>query len=526
MTKQATLRGSLRPQPPGTRVAAVDGRQRVTVSVYLRRNTAMPAVDVEALGALPPAKRKYLTADQFRQVYGVSDDDVAAFRAFAAQHQLDVIEVNPTTRRVQVSGTLDDLTAAFGAEDLAIYEHDNRRFRARSGVLSIPDHLKDVIEGVFGLDNRRLARSYRRRLAHAMTPPQFSYFPTDLAKLYKFPDSSGDGQCIGLFEFGGKYSSAVLNQYCTMLKVPAPQLADITVHEPSPADRDDPGAIGEVMLDLQVAAAIVPAAKLAVYFSVFTQQGWIDAIQQAVADFEHNPSILSISWGNSEDGPGSAWTGMGIRLVNDAFQAAAARGITICCASGDDGTADDITDRLAHADFPASSPYVLACGGTRLEAAHDVISREVVWNEPGGGGAGGGGISALFEVPSWQQSMSVPASANPGGRAGRGVPDVSGLADPETGYKVLDNDGKALSLVGGTSATAPLWAALVARLNHLLGAHLGYFNPLLYAQAGKGVLRDITDGNNGAYAARVGWDACTGLGSPDGERLLAALKGG
>jgi kumamolisin len=194
-------------------------------------------------------------------------------------------------------------------------------------------------------------------------------------------------------------------------------------------------------------------------------------------------------------------------------------GVTVCSASGDSGSTDGIGDGRAHVDFTASSPHVLACGGTRLEAGDGSISREVVWNA--GGGATGGGISDVFPLPSWQSSAKVPPSANAGGRHGRGVPDVAGDADPATGYQVRVDGQDAV--FGGTSAVAPLWAALVARINQRLGKPIGFLNPVVYSAAGQSALNDITTGTNGAYNAAKGWDACTGLGSPDGARLLAAM---
>ena len=203
-----------------------------------------------------------------------------------------------------------------------------------------------------------------------------------------------------------------------------------------------------------------------------------------------------------------------------AFQAAAMLGITVCCASGDNGSSDGIKDGRAHVDFPASSPHVVACGGTRLEASKGAISNEVVWNAAGGG-ATGGGVSDVFALPSWQSAAKVPPSANPGGRRGRGVPDVSGDADPATGYQVRVDGTDAV--YGGTSAVAPLLAALVARIAQRLDSPVGFLNPVLYGAAGRSALHDVTKGSNGAYKASKGWDACTGLGSPDGAKLLRVL---
>ena len=173
-------------------------------------------------------------------------------------------------------------------------------------------------------------------------------------------------------------------------------------------------------------------------------------------------------------------------------------------------------------DFPASSPNVLACGGTKLSATTTTILNEVVWNEPGDG-ATGGGISDVFPLPNYQESAGVPPSANSTKNTGRGVPDVAADADPTTGYSVRV-DGQD-TVIGGTSAVAPLWAGLVACLNQGLGKPLGFLNPTLYALTSQtGAFRDITSGNNGSYSAGPGWDACTGLGVADGSKLLKAVS--
>jgi kumamolisin len=214
---------------------------------------------------------------------------------------------------------------------------------------------------------------------------------------------------------------------------------------------------------------------------------------------------------------------------DQAFQAAASLGVTVCCAAGDAGSGDQdpangTPDGLAHADFPASSPAVLACGGTRLVASGGAIKQETVWNDNPVNSAGGGGVSDFFPLPAWQQAAGIPPSANPGAHVGRGLPDIAGDADPSTGYRIRV-DG--LNLVfGGTSAVSPLWAGLIALMNQRLKQPVGYLNPLLYGPlAGTGVCRDVTAGDIGAYKAGPGWDPCTGWGSPNGAALLAALGG-
>jgi kumamolisin len=282
-------------------------------------------------------------------------------------------------------------------------------------------------------------------------------------------------------------------------------------------DANPQGDDGEVMLDIEVAGAVANGASIAVYFAPTSDRGFIDAVNAAIFDRVHRPSVISISWGLAESG----WTQQAMTAMDQAFQSAAAMGITVFCASGDDGSRDRVNDRRAHADFPASSPHVVACGGTRLESVASTITSEVVWNDSNG--ATGGGISDFFGLPDYQAGALVPRSANGDGRVGRGVPDIAGDAAPESGYAVRV-DGTDL-VFGGTSAVAPLWAGLTALINQQLVDPVGFVNPILYEQliVEADVTRDITSGANGAYRADSGWDACTGLGTPNGENWLAAL---
>ncbi|MBV9180611.1 MAG: peptidase S53, partial [Acidobacteria bacterium] len=159
---------------------------------------------------------------------------------------------------------------------------------------------------------------------------------------------------------------------------------------------------------------------------------------------------------------------------------------------------------------------------TKLTLSDSSIASEQAWNELSSNeGATGGGVSEVFALPNYQQNANIPAAPN--GFSGRGVPDVAADADPQSGYSVLV-DGNA-TVIGGTSAVAPLWAGLLARINQGLGKNVGHLNPLLYSSSGESTFHDITAGSNGEYAARPGWDACTGLGTPDGNALYLALGG-
>ena len=227
------------------------------------------------------------------------------------------------------------------------------------------------------------------------------------------------------------------------------------------------------MLDIEVAASVAPKAKIVVYFAPNTDQGFLDAITQAIHDTVNKPSVISISWGQAESG----WTDQAMQQFDQAFQAAAALGITVCVATGDNGSGDNVNDGAAHVDFPASSPNALACGGTTLNATASSIESEVVWNDLPNGGATGGGISGEFPLPAYQQNAGVPPAVGTG-KTGRGLPDVAGDADPNTGYTVrVDGED---TVIGGTSAMAPLWAGLIALLNQSLGHPVGFLNTTLY----------------------------------------------
>jgi kumamolisin len=514
------LPGSERTILPGARqVGSVDPNEHIEVSIYLKsRSNTNPAA---VLQDQPLQQRQHLNRSEFAALHGADPEAIAKVEAFAHEHDLTVVDVNHARRVVVLSGTAAMMNTAFGVE-LTCYEHPGGTYRGRSGHVQLPADLVPVVDGVFGLDNRPQANPHLRRLeAEAgVRASTTSYTPPQLAKLYDFPTQlNGQGQSIAIIELGGGYRSSDLRTYFMRLGIPQPKVVSVSVdrgrNSPSTANSAD----GEVELDIQVAGAIAPSAQIVVYFAPNTDQGFLDAVTTAIHDVRYHPSVISISWG----GPELDWTAQAIQAMNQAFQSAAALGVTICCASGDNGSSDGVTDGKAHVDFPASSPYVLACGGTRLESANGQVTSEIVWNNPSGG-ATGGGVSDVFDRPSWQAAAGIPVSINPGGRVGRGVPDVSGDADPETGYQI-QVDGN-LYVFGGTSAVAPLWAGLLALINQKLGKSVGYLNPLLYQTlAQTGALRDVTSGNNGGYPAKPGWDACTGLGTPDGAKLLNALTG-
>jgi kumamolisin len=522
------LAGSDRAPLAGAReVGPANPNETVDATIRLRsRAGKKPIIDPEEF-TKPVEKRKLYSREQFAQEHGANPADIARVEKFAQEYNLKVKEKSAPRRTVILSGTVSAMNKAFGVE-LKRYDHPGGEYRGRTGQIHLPADLHEVVEGVFGLDNRPQAKPhFRRRHARAgarAATVNVSYTPVQVATLYDYPTSvDGTGECIALVELGGGFNPTDLNNYWSQLNLSkTPTVSAVSVGNGSNSPTGDPsGPDGEVMLDIEVAGSIAPGARIVAYFAENTDAGFLNAITTAVHDTTNNPSVLSISWG----GPESSWTQQAMTSMDEAFQSAAALGVTVCVAAGDNGSSDGVTtDTLNHVDFPASSPNVLACGGTTLEASGNTIASEVVWNELANNeGATGGGISDVFPLPSYQASANVPPSANPGGRVGRGVPDVAGDADPSTGYDTLV-DGQS-GVIGGTSAVAPLWAGLIALINQEMGKPAGFINPLLYQNVSEDETNDITQGNNGAYSAGHGWDACTGLGSPIGTAVEASLSG-
>src|SRR5271155_4261344 len=524
--KRIDLPGSERTLPPGSRkIAPCDPQEQIQVTVFLRRSGSPKQFpDVTKIGKLPPAQRQHLSRAQFAARHGARPTDIKKIRAFAAQNKLKVVEVSRPRRSVLLSGSIDNFTHAFGVE-LNNSQPSTGTSRMRSGSIQIPASLSGIIEGVFGLDNRPQAKPHFRirkqsQNAARANAASASFNAPQVAQAYDFPaNTTGSGQTIGILELSGGYSATDLATYFKNLGIKTPRVTAVSVDGGTNSPTGDPsGADGEVELDIEVAGAVAPAAQIAAYFAPNTDQGFIDAVTTAVHDATLKPSIVSMSWG----GPESSWTAQSRDALNSACEDASTMGVTVLAASGDNGSSDGTTDGTPAVDFPAASPFVIGCGGTKLTISGGAIGSEQVWNETAADeGATGGGVSEVFALPTFQQSAGVPKASN--GFVGRGVPDVAGNADPETGYNVIV-DGQP-SVIGGTSAVAPLWAGLLALINESLGANVGYVNPLLYAAKAEATFHDITSGNNGTYSAGKGWDACTGLGTPNGTALLTALGG-
>ncbi len=520
--KRVVLPRSKRSEPENARhIGRTDPQQPISVSVIVKRKNPL---DVQAL------RGKILSREQFDARYGADPASFEALRGFARQHGLAVDEASSSLSRrtLMLRAPAQAMERAFGVE-LHDYEPTAagkrgrgkvaaRRFHGFTGTVSLPQLHAGLVDAVLGLDARPVAKPHFRYLKELKkkrkpaAPEQEQpepFNPPQVAELYDFPaGATGAGQTIGILELGGGYNTSDLETYFQGLGLTPPTVTAVSV-DGGTNSPGDPDVDGEVALDIEVSASIATGAKIAVYFTTNTDQGFIDGITTAVHDTTNSPSVLSISWG----GPESTWAQSSITALDDACQSAAALGVTITVASGDNGSSDGVSDGQNHVDFPASSPHVLGCGGTELIGSGTTIESETVWNDGTQGGASGGGYSAVFAAPTWQTGVEGFSGTM------RGVPDVAGDAAPESGYNILV-DGEQ-EVVGGTSAVAPLWAALIAIINQQLGKPVGFVNPTLYPDEDD--FHDITQGNNGSYSAGPGWDPCTGLGSPNGQEIAQAL---
>jgi len=551
--KHVSLEGSKKHRLHNAQIAGEVPSGEFQVTVMVRRQKPLPDAAVSAKVKLH--ERNYMSRHDLATKYGAAAADLEKVAAFAQAHHLRVVEKDAAKRHVILSGTAQNYNQAFGV-DLKMYKSAETTYRGREGDIKVPESLRGVVTSVTGLDNRPFAKPHFRihrgsaraasagahNVAHphaAAAPVPAGFSPVQLAQIYNFPVTTGAGQTIAILELGGGFRATELNTYFQNIGVqPPPKVAAATYagggkNSPGtdPFAQDNPDV--EVALDIEVAGAIAPGANIVVYFAPdASDQSFLGAINAIVHDTTNNPNVVSISWGGPEDTAEAQFQSE----FDQILQAAAQIGMTVCVAAGDSGSADYASndtnwDGKAHVDFPASSPNVLACGGTLLTASGTSISSEVVWHDGPNDGTGGG-VSRVFPQPSYQTPVEQQAAVDPAGPIMRGVPDVCGDAAPGSGYQVLcdgqsfPDASQGVPPVGGTSAVAPLWAGLAARLNQALGKPVGFLNPAIYAiPSSAAAFNDITSGNNGDYSAGPGWDACTGLGSPSGQNLLVALGG-
>lgn len=529
------LPGSKRGRDPfAKKIGDVDPKLKIDVTVGLT-GPKLPGAD-EYVG-------QTLTPGEITEKFGARQEDADKVAKALKKFGLKIDSVSLPARSMKVSGTVAAMEAAFKPGLVMMASTRQGDYRGRQGALQIPAEIKGLVTGVFGLDERKMAR---RKAVTAATAAKAAALapltPADLEQRYNFPAGDSQGQEIAIAEFGGGYFAEDMTAYCNKFQRPVPKVQAISVDAPAytlqqilalpkkqRADELDTSI--EVMMDVEIIAGLCPGASISVYFSTFDQGGWVDLLNTVIAA---KPAVLSVSWGLAEDDPG--WSANAVAVITERLNVARLLGITICVSAGDDGSGDQVDDGAGHVDFPAASPFTLAVGGTMLVKSASKVNEVTWWEAPGrrtgtGGGATGGGVSVVFPRPSWQTVQIT--SINPKAIDGRVIPDISALAG-EPLYDLVFV-GKAQPN-GGTSASAPLWAALIARINAQLPPpkQQRFLTPLLYQKAGasplgKIAMRDVTSGNNTStppgkgYKAGPGFDAVTGWGVPDGMKLLNAL---
>jgi kumamolisin len=527
--------GSRRPADrDAVRVAPIDPNSVFDVTIILN-GPKLPGPDEQAK----------LEPEDLLNKYGATQAEADAVAKSLERYGLKIDSVSLETRSMKVSGPAKGMRGAFKADLSLMRSPDQGEYRGRHGTYSIPAQLKGIVKAVVGLDERRMAR---RKAGHKRVAAAASQLapltPADLEQRYNFPTGDCAGQKIAIAEFGGGYFASDAQAYCAKFGRQAPNITAVSVDAPAytlqqimalpkkqRAEALDDSV--EVMMDVEVIAGLCSGAEISVYFSPFDQGGWVDLLNAVIAA---KPAVLSVSWGLAEDDP--EWAANAITAISDRLNMLRLIGVTTCVSAGDDGSGDQIDDGKGHVDFPGSTPFVLAVGGTMLTGSGASVAETTWWESPGrrnnaGGGATGGGVSTKFQRPNWQ-TVRVP-SINSGSIDGRVVPDVAALAgEPLYDLVFVGKD----SPNGGTSASAPLWAALIARINARLpgSKQQRFLAPLLYAlgpsnqPVGKLGSRDITSGNNASfpkpgkgYKAGPGFDAVTGWGVPDGAKLLSVL---
>jgi len=523
-------------------IGKVDLKEEITITIGLR-GPRLPGPN-EFVG-------QRFKPEELEEKFGARDPDVNKVKEFLNKYDLEVEEPLLAARSMRVSGTAKAMERAFKPDWAIMRSPGQGDYRGRQGTIYIPAELKGIVTGVYGLDKRRMAfrRSGAAAPAGAGTAKR-SLTPKKIERLYKFPAGDGEGQSIAIAQFGGGFFEDDLIAYCNRFRKSTPKVQRVPVGAPAYTLRDilnlrDPDLRKakleqsfEVMMDVEIIGGLCPKASISVYFSTLDQSGWVNLLDKVITA-DPTPVALSISWGFAEDD--KQWSRNAIRAINDRLNIARLLGITTCVASGDDGwKCGVVDDDFGHVDFPSCSPFVMGVGGTMLLQS----GKEVAWNEvPAtdvdghkyGGGASGGGVSGYFQRPAWQKNVQV-SPLNKKKFKGRVVPDVSALAgEPYYYFRFLDMDWPE----GKTSASAPVWAALIARINAKLlpEKQQRFLTPLLYKELAKGIsvgkasCRNIEIGNNAVYhchpgngyKAGRGFDAVTGWGVPDGKKLLECL---
>jgi len=513
----------------------------VLISIYLRRDRHENGMTLQQYAdAVIAGTQPILDHDAFVYQFGSVEDEVNLVKDWATANGLTVTEAESGTATVKAQGTAGRMNQLFGIV-LETVTDDTRTYVTHSGDITIPSEINDVVLTVLGLDNLITMSSYAHLDTSYVDENGFidptlisSPTPVDLAQAYQFPRIAGNnvvqgsGTCVAIVELGGGWTTQNLTSSFGRIGLPNPTVVDISV-DGGVNNPSDANGSGEVMLDIYCVGAAAPSAKIAMYFAPNSFQGFIDCITVATNDTVNNPSVISISWGTTD----TNWSSLNRGLFDSALQASIVKGITTFSATGDYGVRAINGAATYTVQYPATSPYQIGAGGTVISINNDyTIASETAWGTAGGTYAGGGGVSTLYSVPAWQTAFTAKNYPTPSVAitlSGRGIPDVSAMA---TGYSFYYSASNTFGTFLGTSAVAPLLSAMMARINCVskstTNGRIGYVNTQWYA-AQTTAFTDTTVGDNHGgnpvgYVATVGWDACTGMGSPIGTKLAALYQ--
>ncbi|OOG56070.1 choice-of-anchor D domain-containing protein [Polaromonas sp. C04] len=571
------LPGSERPQVPGSvLVGPVDGDEKIAVTVRLRPRAQAPGDhDFEHWQQTPPNQRRFLSSDEYMQAYGADQKEVDALADYFRSKGLHVSTKDAGRRRIVVEGTAAKFNAAFAitlnmyrapwrhaprpvpdqdgkqVPGSAIAEHLHRGFE---GPAHLPAELIERVSAVLGLDNRRMGSPAATGTGD---PPNANYLSPDaVARLYDFPNTGAAGKTIGIFEDannGAAYLHSDINAFIASLPTgynTPPVLTDIGLlgytNNTGSVTSSPTGGVGECCIDVSIAAAVAQGANINVYFTDDSEAGWEAFLDRAVFPpaGDNPPSVLTASWVpflSDEQAGNPATAGTFANVISGLLSSAAMRGITVFMAIGDWGSANQVLDGQCHVSYPSADPWVTACGGTIVGniSASPTQFQEFVWSDANQLAspfqsfpyvATGGGVCNNFPMPAYQTAAGVLPISNNDGNARRGVPDVAGMI-AMNGFFFAGAGGPGQYGFIGTSLVAPLYAGLVAVIVKWLARDVGFLNPTFYTH-GPEICHDVRFGNSESgnpapdapvYTAGPGWDACTGWGSIEGFRLLAAL---
>jgi kumamolisin len=532
-----------------TRVGPTDPMQAITITLSLAGQS--PADLARTIAGIvdpnSPDYHHYLTPDDYAKRFGASaavqarvEDALRAARFAIAPHPAG-------STLVSASGTVGQAETLFGVKLDNYRDAGGTVYYAPESGPHLPPAMAGVVISVLGLDNRPLVHRASARTIPQTHPAPQVLGPSQLATAYdikslKDAGLDGSGQTMAFAEIDTfkRKDIETYDKYCG-LDCPngtgstLPPVEEVKVDGGADKAKD----VSETTLDIEVVHAIAPQTHLIAYEGPADFGGLTHTFAKIVKD--NRAQVVSISLGGCEPAIVQA-NDLGtpyLNTLNTIFQQAAAQGMTVLVASGDEGAytcqRNDPNDNSPSISLPADNPYVTAVGGTALFVNNDGGSYgyEAGWEGPLEGSGGGGGVSVGYSIPSWQ---SGPGVSNQYSTGMRQVPDVSAAADPLTGYKIYDSTSgcsgtDCWTAVGGTSAAAPLWASLVVLANQQAKASgkkpMGFINPALYAmgsdQAKTSPFHDITLGGNLFYQATSGWDYSTGWGTPDAAVLVKAL---